>query len=201
MYSTINANVREGRGKGSSRSLRRAGRIPSVIYGFGVESPISVDIDPKQLQKALENPKGLNSLLTVEIEGGGSHKVLVRELQRHAVSRDILHVDLVSPDPDKAVTAQIEMSFTGKSVGVSLGGRLRTPYREMKVLAKPADFPGNIVIDITNMDIGFQMMASEVPLPEGVKPVFDRDYIVAKVAAPRGRKATAEEDAKGKAKK
>ena len=85
------------------------------------------------------------------------------------------------------------LRFIGKSVGVSMGGRLRTPYREMKIVAKPSDFPGEVVIDITEMDIGFTQMASEVTLPEGVEAVFDRDYVVVKVAKPRGKAKTAEE--------
>ena len=193
----IQGMYREGRGKGPARRLRAAGRIPAVAYGHGIESPIALSVEPRALGAALQNPKGLNALFTLEIEGGGSHQVLVREIQRHKVSRALLHVDLVAPDLEKPITAPVPVRVTGKSIGVSMGGKLRTPYREMKLLAKPADMPAEVVLDITELDQGQTIMASEVALPEGVSAVYDRDYVVVKVVAPRGRKATAEEAGKG----
>ncbi|MCA9559027.1 MAG: hypothetical protein KC583_10735, partial [Myxococcales bacterium] len=99
---------------------------------------------------------------------------------------------VVSPLPEKII---------GKSIGVTTGGRLRTPYREVRLKAKPSDFPASVTIDITNLDHNDAVMASQMPLPEGVEPVFDRDYVVVKVVAPRGRKATEEAADKGKKKK
>ncbi|MCB9523448.1 MAG: 50S ribosomal protein L25 [Myxococcales bacterium] len=197
MSITINANPRDGRGKSASRALRNDGRVPAVIYGHGVEAPQTVSLDPKDLQKAMEGPKGLNELFECVVEGGGTHKVLVRQIQRHPVKRNLLHVDLVAPDPNKTMQTMVPLAFVGKSIGVSMGGRLRTPYREVKVVAKPADFPGTIEINLTPMDIGFTLMASELSLPEGVTAIFDRDYVIAKVVKPRG-KAKAEEPAKKK---
>lgn len=184
-------------GKGVARRLRAEGRLPAVLYGYGVEAPTHLSLDPKELDKALANPKGLNAVFTVEVDGK-AHNVLVRELQRHPVSRKILHLDLVAADLDKPRVTFVPVDVTGKSIGVVTGGRLRKPYREVKLRAKPGDVPASIVVDITNLDHGDGVMASELNLPEGVEPVFDRDYVVVKVLKPRGKK-TAEEGEEAKA--
>lgn len=185
----LESSTRDGSGKGPARRLRAAGRVPAVIYGHGVSEPLSVSLDPKALDEALANPKADNALFSVNVDGGQSHTVLVRELQRHPVSRAILHVDLVAPDLDESIVTAVPLNFSGKSVGVVTGGRLRTPYREVRLRAKPADIPAVIDIDITPLDQGDAVLVSQLALPEGVEAIYDRDYVIAKVMKPRGVKA------------
>lgn len=193
----LSCKRREGRGKEAARKLRNDGLMPAVVYGHGFGEPIPVSLDPKALQKALENPWGQNALFEIEIDGEAKGKVLVRELQRHPVSRAVLHIDLVAPDLQREIVAAVPVRFTGKSIGVSAGGRIRKPYREVKLRATPDNIPAEIVLDITNLDHGDAIMASELDLPENVVPVFDRDYVVVKVVKPRGRAAKpGEEEAK-----
>ena len=182
----ISAERREKSGKGSNRKLRASGRIPAIIYGNGVDASISISLCPRELGKALSNPKKDNALFKINVEGADAPTVLVREIQRDPVSRAILHVDLVSPDLEKLRLAVIPVRFEGKSKGVSMGGRLRTPYRDVRVLSLPATCPAEVVVDITDLDIGDAVMASNLNLPEAVKPVYDNDYVVAKVLKPRG---------------
>ncbi len=191
----LESTLREGRGKGPSRRLRAAGRVPAVVYGHNVESAIAVSLDPKALDKALANPKRANALFQVSLDGA-SHTVMAREIQRHPVSRAILHLDLVAPDLDKAIVSAVPFETTGRSKGVVLGGRLRTPYREMKLRAKPADIPAKVTLDITEMQIGDTVYAGSIELPAGVEAVYDRDYVVAKVIKPRGKKKTEGEEEK-----
>lgn len=193
MSYSIPATIREGRGKGDARKQRAKGTIPAVIYGHGVEKSLSVSIDPKVLLKGLEEPKGYNTVFSVPVEGGETYTVFVRELQRHPVSRNVLHVDFVSPDMDRPTVGEVPIITTGKSIGVAMGGKLAVPYRAMKVLAKPADFPVDVTIDITEMNHNDVVKASDVELPEGVTAIYDRDYVVVKITPPRGKKKTAEE--------
>lgn len=185
MTMTINAERRGEHGKEASRRVRNAGQIPAVFYGFGVETtPISVE--PKSLTKALANPKGLNGLFELSLDGSNvAQRVFVRELQRHPVSRNILHIDLVAPNPEKEITATVPLRFTGRSIGVSTGGRMRKPYREVKVRALPDQIPGEIVIDVTNIDQGDAVYASQLDAGSGAV-IYDRDFVIVKVAAPRG---------------
>ena len=161
--------------------------MPAVVYGHGHDEPIAVSLEPKNLTKALDNPKGQNALFDLEIDGAPKGKVMVRELQRHPVSRKVLHIDLVAPNVERALVAPVPVRFIGKSVGVTAGGRIRKPYREVKLSALPADIPAEVVIDITPLDHGDAIMASQLALPEGTKAIFDRDYVVVKVVKPRGR--------------
>lgn len=185
MTMTINAESRGDHGKEASRRVRNAGQIPAVFYGHGVETtPVSVE--PKSLTKALANPKGLNGLFALNLNGSDlTQRVFVRELQRHPVSRQILHIDLVAPHPEKELVATVPLRFTGRSIGVSTGGRMRKPYREVKVRALPDQIPGEIVVDVTNIDQGDAVYASQLDAGNG-SVIYDRDFMIVKVAAPRG---------------
>ena len=195
---TLAGQNRTTSGKGPNRRLRSSGRIPAVLYGHGLDSSSSLSLDPRELGKALDNPKGANALINIDVEDGGNHTVLVREIQRDPVSRAFLHVDLVVPNPDQDLVATVPVNFSGKSPGVSLGGRLRTPYRDIKLRSKPADIPAQIEVDLNTMEIGDTVMASDLELGEGVEAIYERDFIVAKVIEPRGGGA-AQTDAEGAA--
>ena len=137
---------------------------------------------------------GRNALINLEIADSGTHVVLVRELQRDPVSRRILHVDMVAHDLAVEIITTIPVTLAGRSKGVSMGGRLRKPYREIKVQAVPEKVPVEVVVDITELDLGQSVMASQLALPEGVKAIYDTDYVVVKVSEPRGKKQTAEDE-------
>ena len=189
-------SLREGIGKEAAKKIRAAGSTPAVLYGHGMSESVNLQLDPKILNKALENPKKANALMSVDLgSDAGSHTVLVREVQRHPVKRTILHVDLVVPNLEKNITATVPLRFIGKSVGVSMGGRLRTPYREVNVSARPADIPVDIEVDITTLDMGDLVKASELNVGENVSVVYDEDFVVVKVLKPRGgAKAAAESE-------
>lgn len=184
----ISGTVREGRGKGPARRLRVAGQVPAIVYGHGVSEPIPVSVDPHRLEKLMQNPRGTNALVDLEVEGRGTFKVLMREIHRHPVKRSLVHLDFVCPDPTRPITFDVPVEVVGRSVGIQTGGKLRKPYREVRLSALPADVPAAVTIDITPLDHGDAIMASQMPLPEGVTPVYDRDYVVVKIVAPKGRK-------------
>jgi large subunit ribosomal protein L25 len=181
----ISAESRSGLGKEAAKKVRNAGKIPAVYYGFGAESQ-PVSLDPKNLEQALSTPKGLNGYFNFNLNGADSGKrVLIRELQRHPVTRSILHVDLVVPNPDNMISTKVALNFVGRSIGVSTGGRARKPYRELTLRGLPQDIPGDITIETTNIDQGDQILASELEVP-GCTIIYDRDYVIFKVVAPRG---------------
>ena len=189
----LNGNSRSDTGKGACRRIRQGGNVPAVVYGHGLSEAISITLEERALRKALENPKGRNALINLEIADSGTHVVLVRELQRDPVSRRILHVDMVAHDLAVELITTIPVTRAGRSKGVSMGGRLRKPYREIKVQAVPEKVPVEVVVDITELDLGQSVMASQLALPEGVKAIYDTDYVVVKVSEPRGKKQTDEE--------
>jgi large subunit ribosomal protein L25 len=191
----LNGTLREGVGKEANKKLRASGQMPAVLYGSGIEKSLSLALEPRQLVKALENPKKTNALMNVDLgSDAGTHTVLVREIQRHPVRRTILHVDLVVPDLEKNVVSVVPLRYTGKSVGVSMGGRLRMPYREVSVLSKPANIPAEIVVDITDLDIDDAVHASGLDIGGDASVIFDRDFVVVKVQKPRGGGAEGDEE-------
>ena len=188
MSFVINTESRAEQGKEAMKRVRETGKVPAIFYGFGVEAR-SVSVDPKSLEKALANPKGLNGYFNLTIDGAQTEqRVLIRELQRDPVSRAILHLDLVAPNPSKEIVAVVPLKFEGRSIGVSTGGRMRKPFRDVRVSGLPENIPGEIVVDVTNIDQGDTLFASQLTLT-GSKVLFDRDFIVVKVVAPRGRKS------------
>ncbi len=190
----LTGTLRTTSGKGSNRKLRASGKIPATLYGHGVAETKSVTLDPRELGKCLENPKGANALFSFSIDGTENHTVLVREIQRDSVSRRILHVDLVSPNLDANLVATVGVIFSGKSPGVSLGGRLRTPYREVRVSAKPASIPADIPVDLGTLEIGDTIMASDIKLDDDASILFERDFVIAKVLKPRGKQVENESE-------
>lgn len=185
---TVVAEFRDGAGKSVTRKLRAKDRVPAVLYGHGVEKPVNVTVDPKEINKALRTAWGQNVLLTLQLDGKPT-KAMCREVQRNPVTRAIRHVDFVSPNPKKDVTVWVPLNITGKSIGISTGGKLRQPYREIRVKTTPDKIPADVTVDITNLDQNMGIMASDLNLGEGVKVVYDRDFVVAKILAPKGTDA------------
>jgi large subunit ribosomal protein L25 len=190
----LNGNTRSDTGKGACRRIRQGGHVPAVVYGHGVSDSISITLNERALVKALENPKGQNALINLEIADGDAHTVLVRQLQRDPVSRRILHVDLVSHDLNVAISATIPVTLTGRSEGVALGGYLHKPHRDIKVISSPDKVPVEVVVDVTALGVGDFIQVSQLGLPDGVQAIYDTDYIVVKVGEPRGKKESVEDE-------
>ena len=185
MTMIISAESRPGLGKEAAKKVRNAGKIPAVFYGFGAESQ-PVSLNPKHLEQALANPKGINGYFSLTIDDKEQpNRVFFRELQRHPVTRNILHVDIVCPNPEKLIDASVPLKFVGRSIGVSTGGRARRPYSEDTGRGLPHIIPAEIVVDITSIDQGQQITASELNAGES-QIIYDRDFVIFKVAAPRG---------------
>ena len=182
----LKVEPREVKGKGPSAKMRRQGRIPAVCYGKAKEA-ISLTIDPTELISILRGPRGMNSL--IKLEGSSDDRtVFVQELQKHPVERDILHVDFIHVDPDKAIVRSVPVEFVGKSEGVKLGGVLQVTMREIQVETLPATIPDHVAIDVSELLVGQSIHIEEIELPDGVKALFDRNYSICAVVAPTEEK-------------
>lgn len=196
MSNTLNATVRSSSGKGAARKTRRDGKIPAVLYGPENE-PVPVDIDPDQLVRIFRKTGDRNTVVDVEIDGT-SVPTLVQDVQRHPVSRDILHVDFYRVSKSKPVEVMVPVTTVGRPAGAVLGGRLRLIRRVVRTRCVYDRIPSSFVVDISPMNIGDMVKASEIATPEGVEIVFDHDFNVLTVygkkqrggaaAAPSGKK-------------
>jgi len=180
---TLTAEAREGGGKGEGRRLRRAGRVPAVAYGGGLDAtPVSVDA--LELYHALRTDAGLNALIRLEVDGD-THLTLARQLQRHPVRREIMHVDFVVVDRSRKVTVDVPIHLTGEAPGTDEGGVVDQVRFDVSVEVLPLEVPDNLELDISDMQVGDVKRLSDLRLPEGVALLDDAESTVASVYIPQ----------------
>jgi large subunit ribosomal protein L25 len=155
---TIKGQLRSETGKKSSRQLRSEGQVPGVIYG-GNET-IHFSATPLELRPIIYT--GEFMLANIEIEGKGTFKAILKDLQIHKLSEKLTHVDFLELVEDKKVIANIPLNFTGTSIGVKNGGRFVPKMTTIKVRTVPANLRENIDVDITNLKIGGNVRISDV---------------------------------------
>jgi large subunit ribosomal protein L25 len=165
-------------GSPASRRLRATGRIPAVLYGRGAE-PAAISVEWRDLRSALTTDKGLNALLTLKI-GSQSTKAIVKEMQRHPVRRDVLHIDFLAVDVDKPITTDVPLVLEGEPEKVTRDdGVVEQIVNVLIVTAKPDAIPGHIGVDVSDLEIGQQITVGDLQLPAGVTTETDPEETVA----------------------
>jgi large subunit ribosomal protein L25 len=185
MPATLDAVKRDTRGKNEARRLRVAGKIPAVVYG-GAEQAVPVAVDPKLLSRILHSGSGVNTLIGLTIEGGGTTQVLVKEFLLDPVYHHLLHADFYRISMDKAITVTVAVVLKGEARGVKQqGGVVDFPGREVEIECLPADIPGFLEVDVTELMLGQSVRLRD--LAEGAKwtPVSDPETMLVHVVAPR----------------
>lgn len=192
---TISAEPRERAGKGASRALRRAGRVPAVIYG-GKEGPEPIHVEEKALNKLLGTGHFMNSLIMVDV-GGKSMRTLPKDVAFDPVSDRPLHVDFFRLVKGAKVEVNIPVVFINEedSPGLKRGGVLNVVRHELELLCDADTIPDEIEIDVTGLEIGDSIHISDVALPNGAESVLERDFTIAGVVAPSALKSAEDEAA------
>lgn len=185
---SLAAHIRTDSGKGAARKARAAGRLPAVVYRDGLPAT-SISLDPEALELAFQKTNDRNTLVVLEIDGGDKRTCLVREAQRHPVSRVLEHVDFYEVGDDQKVTVTVRLNPVGTAVGTKLGGRMQLMRRSMEVRCKPGDIPNTVDVDVTNLGVNEFIRASAVVPPPGCELVFARDFNVACVIGKRAEVA------------
>ncbi len=183
-YGNITAQTRANSGKGVSRKLRAAGRIPGVMYGRGKDS-LKLSLDPHELRKAIDPERKLNTYFIVDIEGGDKESCVIADCQIEPTKDTFMHVDFLRVDPELEVFVKIPVRYFGRSVGVAAGGKMKTTRREIRVAAKPAQVPVELAVDISSLDIGGRLLLADVPL-ENARLLESHDTVMALIDAPKG---------------
>lgn len=204
---TLAATTRDSRGKNEARRLRVAGKIPAVLYG-GAGGSVPLSVDPKALSRILHSGSGVNSIISLDVQGQGVTQVLVKEFLLEPVKHSLLHADFYRLQMDKAITVKVTISLKGEAKGVKLqGGIVDFPNREVEVECLPGDIPEHLTIDVSELMIGQGVRLKE--LAEGAKwtPVSDPDTLIVHVIAAKveevaveGAAATAEPEVAKKGK-
>lgn len=194
MELTLRARAGRELGSRASRRLRREGRVPATVYGRDLD-PVLIDVDHRELMAALSTEAGLNALIAVDVEGGGTFTTLPREVQRHPFKPFITHLDFIQIDLTQTTQAEVSIDFVGESVGVrQSGGIMSTIKTTVLIEALPTEIPNSIEIDVSDLDVGDSLKVSELTMPEGVEMVDDPDATLAIVTLPAAEVAAEAEE-------
>lgn len=184
MQATLAAATRETRGKNEARRLRRAGRLPAVVYGGAPVRSQAVEVDPKALLRILHSESGFNTLVDLEVDGSASGQVLIKDVQHDPVTDHLLHVDFFRPAMDKAVTVTVPVTLHGEAAGVKQqAGLLDFVTREIQVECMPAEIPEHVDVDVSELLIGDGVRVRDVAEGRGWTPVSDLDTLLVHVTA------------------
>jgi large subunit ribosomal protein L25 len=178
----LDLTARAAEGSRSARRLRRSGQVPGVIYGGG-EDPQLFAVDARILRNTLAHA---GAILEVALDGGGTSPVLVKDVQRHPVRGEALHVDLLRVRMDQAIHTTVTLELVGADVapGVVQGGVLSQGVVELNIEALPGDIPDAVQFDVSGLEINESAALGSVPPPRGVTFLDDPETVVATVTPP-----------------
>jgi large subunit ribosomal protein L25 len=185
----LQAERRTGTGKGAARTLRRAGKIPAVIYGHN-RAPEALAVDRAIFSKLLSGISAANTILDVVVDGQPAVKALIRELQRNPLrNTEVLHLDLYEVRADEKVTLEVPVHLSGTADGVrNFGGILDQVLHRLQIKVFPMDIPASIDLDVTSLGIGKSLFVRDVKL-DNVEILNDGTLPICSVVAPRTEEA------------
>jgi large subunit ribosomal protein L25 len=188
---TLDVTSRTAEGSRSARRLRRTGQVPGVIYGGGAE-PQLFAVDARILRNTLAHS---GAILEVAVDGSAPGPVLVKDVQRHPVRGEAVHVDFLRVDMTVAIQTTVTLELTGadKAPGVVEGGVLSQGVIELNIEALPGDIPDSIVFDVSGLEMNANATLSELTPPPGVKLLDDPDETVLATITPPTQEPVEEE--------
>jgi large subunit ribosomal protein L25 len=200
MEATLEAVKRETRGKNEARRLRASGKIPAVVYGAQKEGEtgtnVPVAVDPKPLLRILHSHSGVNTLITLKVDGEGDARVLVKDFLVDPITNSMLHADFVRVNMDRRVTVKVPVVIKGEPRGVKIeGGVLDFVNREIELESLPLEIPDSIEIDVANLGLNDAVYVRDVAQGAKWLPISPADLMLVHVVAPRVSETTATEGA------
>ena len=179
----LDAQVRDDRGKGVARSLRRAGKVPAVLYGRKQDA-VSLQIDDRTFQTLLRN-HGSNVLINLILGNGDEQTVIIKDLQRHPVKRNVLHADFQRISLEEKITTQVSIETIGTPIGVRDGGILTITRRQVSVTCLPLDTPESLQINVEDLNIGDSLRVSDIEIDDEIEILENAMTQIAAVIEPK----------------
>jgi large subunit ribosomal protein L25 len=181
---TVKAQTRHTAGKGSSRTLRREGRVPAILYGSDIEN-VSLSVSIYEVEHLFKKVSYSQALLNLVVENGQSFEkmAMIKEIQTDPVSRQYLHIDFYEVKMDQKITATVPVVLKGTAKGIINGGIVQNIRRELEVVCFPADIPKNIEIDISDLDIGDAIHVEDIKLVGDVEIPYDVNFAIVTVVS------------------
>ena len=181
------AEVRAGTGKGAARQTRREGKVPAVVYGGG-QDPLPIALDFNTLLTRLKRGRFLATLYNLKVEGHEDVRIIARDVQRDVVKDLPTHVDFLRlrRTTKIALYIPVEVVDRDKAPGIKRGGVLTMIRPEVELVCTAGDIPEKITVSVAGLGVGDSIHISDATLPEGVRPVIDRDFVIANIQPPSG---------------
>jgi large subunit ribosomal protein L25 len=200
MAEVIVAKAREGKfNKNAARRVRVAGKIPAVLYGSG-HDPVAVEVDPKQILRILYSETGPNTILDVEVAGQPVTKAMIVDFQREPIKDKLIHIDMKRIALDKVLHVRVRVKLLGVPIGVKTeGGVLDQVLREVEIECLPADIPGHIDVDVSELGMHQVLRVSGLPHSDKIKYLSAEDATVAHVVTIREEVVATPETVEGAA--
>jgi len=189
----LKAEKRQSTGKGESRSLRREGKIPAVLYGPDTQ-PVYFSINEHEFITLLKNAQSSQQLIKIDTGDGEQQAAMIKELQTKPVTEEILHIDFYKVDMNRKIRVRVPIIVKGKSIGVELGGLLQIVRRKLEVLCLPLEIPESIEIDVTDLDVGDSVHVEDISLQGDIEIPADVNFTVITVLAPKKEEVVEEEE-------
>ncbi len=167
----LTAEARDEFGKGAARRIRRQNKVPAVLYGRGAE-PIHVTLPGHETMLAL---RAANALLELQFDGGDSQLALPKQVQRHPVRNSIEHVDLIIVRRGEKVTVPVPVIVIGEAADDTL---VNLERNDLQILAEATSIPAHIEVSVEGLEVGTQILAGDIALPEGAELADDEDVLV-----------------------
>jgi large subunit ribosomal protein L25 len=187
---TLEAEKRDKFGKNEANRLREGGKIPAVLYGGASKEAQSLSVDPKALMRILHSQAGVNTLISLKLDGAGDTRVLVKEYLIDPVSRKLLHADFFRVAMDKVIRVTVNVHLTGEAKGVKAqGGIVDFVHREITLECLPGDIPEHITVDVTELMLHDGIRVRDLKLDNKLKPISDADMLIVHVIAPKAEPA------------
>jgi large subunit ribosomal protein L25 len=179
--SLLEAQPRTAGNKNDARRVRRAGKVPGVLYGAGKDA-LSVSLDPRQVARILNSKTGYNTIFELALNGGENTQAMIVDWQYEPVKGALLHIDLKRIAMDQKLTVEVPIVLKGEAAGVKQqGGILEQMLREVEVECLPGDIPNFIEADVSELVFGKVLRVSDLPHSDKLKFITDANQPVAHV--------------------
>lgn len=197
MESTLEAVKRSGKGKNEARRLRAAGQLPAVVYGAqkagDAIAPTQVAISPKEMMRILHSASGVNTLITLNVAGEGTQRVLVREYQLDPVTQHLLHADFYRVNLEKKIAVKVPIVLHGDPKGVKQqDGILEFLHKEIEVECLPTQIPEHVDVDVSELEVGQAIYVKDIAANATWVALSDHDLMLVHVVSAKAVDTPAE---------
>jgi len=192
MPTVIEAQLRTPGGKNANNRLRKAGKIPAVIYGPG-KQPVVVSVNPQDVKAILHSETGRNTIFGISVDGAGQNNAMVKGYQLDPVHGDLIHTDFLEIAMDRLLILTVNVEIVGEAEGVKLdGGIMDIVTRSIEVECLPSDIPESIKVDVSKLKINDYVRVKNLQVESKVKVLSDPEIVVVTIVPPTKEEAPAE---------